>query len=171
MSNTKRMREALAKRQADQAKREEAAPTEDPPKKPPKPEPVIADPDSQVLHTCGHKTGIRNWSTQPCRDCSEKQRKARITKKRDERLDVRLKAEKEPDDSKRLPDASEFWAVYDAATKRWKGSLAFGPVAERIILSDDSGAIMKLLKKLDAQYREHLAKKAGAPCNPETTPG
>lgn len=157
MKQTDKMREAIAKKKAKEPKKE---------KPDPKAVPV-------VKHACGHERAVSIYEAIPCGSCREAAKKAAYRKEHgNSRFDQRLEAEKDKDDSRRLPDESTFTAVYDAAKKRWTGVLVlgkqeFGPVR----FKDDSGAIMKLLKKLDAQYREHLAKKVGAPCNPETTPG
>lgn len=51
----------------------------------------------------------------------------------------------------RLPDRSQFQAVYDAETMRWFGTLKLACGKE---FGADSGAVMKLLRKLDDLYRE-----------------
>lgn len=63
----------------------------------------------------------------------------------------------------RLPDGSTFHVIYDAAKEEWVGGLTFhaAQVGGMVVLSDRASAVFKLLRKLDAQYREWAAKQEG----------
>lgn len=59
--------------------------------------------------------------------------------------------------TERLPDGAKFEVTYDAAQTRLTGTLTIGEK----VFTDSAGAVFKLLRKLDRQYRESVpASKA-----------
>lgn len=87
------------------------------------------------------------------------QEEGKAPKKAKKRFDIRMPMEKAKG---RLPDGSKFAAIYAAEVVRWVGTLTL-PTGE--VFEEDSGAVMKLLKKLDLKYREWLEDKE-KPLNP-----
>lgn len=74
----------------------------------------------------------------------------------DQRLDMEMPTHG------RLPDGSKFEATYDHTSRRWTGTLT---LTSGVVFTEGSGAVMKLLKKLDAKYRESLKGEEGGPCS------
>jgi hypothetical protein len=117
-------------------------------------------PGPSVKHKCGHEQNLKNLENIPCPACRNKAREAHNKAKAIKASDQRLPMEKA--DEGRLPDGSKFEASYRSTDKRWGGTLTvYLPENRMIEFKDDSGAVMKLLKKLDAQYRKCLAEKSG----------
>lgn len=151
MGKIDEMRKAIANKQAAQAQTESAAEVKVEEPKKEKKDRKSEPPGPQVTYKCGHTVGLKHLEGIHCLKCrNDAGKKAALARRQ-------LPMEKPDKDSHRLPDGAEFQAVYDATTKRWKGSLYFGPVDHRVVLTDDSGAVMKLLGKLDTQYRAWVA--------------
>ena len=158
MKNRDRMRKAIEEKKDAEAKTEEAPREKTPPDQSQKA--VKEPPVAKITHSCGHTRAVKDLENTTCQACRNKERKRKNLEKVKARNDQRLQMEKPAEDTQRLPDDSHFEASYHAKEKRWTGCLTVrtGPhMGEVKEFKDDSGAVMKLLKKLDAQYRAWLA--------------
>lgn len=128
-----------------------------------------------------------------CRNARQAVKESAAREKSAARLQRRWERPGNPDDEGRLPDGSVFLAVYDAAARQWTGLARIGPPESGVlqdavglirqlaalegagVVGGDDGplylarasAVLRLLPKLDKQYRRRLEEQAGEAKPPE----
>jgi len=142
----------------------------------PPPPPVVAYED--VTASCGHpeKFGLfadrldrfrkdrrKKVTDRPCKACREQKQREEQEAAKMRQAERKQRAEEAGTASgsgkkqgagkhERLPDASKFEVVYDAAQLQWKGSLTIGESR----FTGSAGTLFNLLSRLDRQYRQTL---------------
>jgi hypothetical protein len=111
--------------------------------KQPKPAKRDAQPGDIITFRCGCRSAAGYLASFECRGCSNARRKEQKAANQD-------RLQQNP----RLPDGSSFAASYDAATETWTGTLT----CEGATFRATAGAVFKLLRTLDGQYRASLQR-------------
>ena len=149
-------RQTMKTKQAVQAVAEER-PAQTPAKvdRPAPAKPPLGALGSLVRYACGHEKPAKAFLSGNCAECVAKTRQARAEKRRAKRAaQADSPLDHEPEQCGRLPDGAKLdIEPYDAAERRWRGTLTIG----EHVFADERSGVMRLRKELDGQYRRHLA--------------